>query len=242
MVQFVCVCMCETPCACMHVCANGAECVRLFLVDSYLACRRQSRKCFSTGALKCDSVYECVKKVCMCMWTATTAPSPMPAGLPMKGLDVWGGKDGVMVEGGGGRTEEVKDSCQLALSNWTRSHQIFTRTFLPLSSCCYLGLCPSTTLCLLTLSQIPALTFISVFSPFAISLSLFSCPPHLISPPILHSNLFLSANILSHLLCARCAGQIQLAPWQPSKPCIAGILWMLSDGSSGRRCVSYVCV
>lgn len=56
---------------------------------------------------------------------------------------------------------------------------------------------------------------------FAISPSLFSSPPLLAPPPLLHSNLRL---FCQHPLCAQCAGQIQRAPWQPSKPCMAGIL------------------
>lgn len=59
-VQYVCVCS-------MCVCASAKR-VCVFPVDSYLACRRQSRKCFSTGPLRCDCVYECVFEcVCECV-------------------------------------------------------------------------------------------------------------------------------------------------------------------------------
>lgn len=45
---------------------------------------------------------------------------------------------------------------------------------------------------------------------------------------------FFPANTVSHSpLWARCTGQIQLAQWQPSKPCIAGIMCMLTDGMQG---------
>lgn len=65
-------------------------------------------------------------------------------------------------------------------------------------------------------------------------LSLFYCPPQLIPPPPSQSFFFFPANTVSHSpLWARCTGQIQLAQWQPSKPCIAGIMCMLTDGMQG---------
>lgn len=213
MVQFVCVWITRS---CMYVWAKRLSSEQLSRLPQAI---QEMLFRWSPQMWQCVSVS---RGVCMCIWTATTAPSPVPAGLPMKGLDVWGEEDR------GGHKLLPAPSFKLD----QKSSEFFRGP-----SCCYLcRLWLSITLRLSTPPPTPSSRLYLHFQPFC-NLSVFlllPTPPRISSHPPIQS--FFSANILS---CSRWAGQIQLEPWQPSKPCIAGMVWMRSDGSSGWACVLF---
>lgn len=84
MVQFVCVWITRS---CMYVWAKRLSSEQLSRLPQAI---QEMLFRWSPQMWQCVSVS---RGVCMCIWTATTAPSPVPAGLPMKGLDVWGEED-----------------------------------------------------------------------------------------------------------------------------------------------------
>lgn len=113
----------------------------------------------------------------VCVLNSNNRPQPTASWTPpWKGFFVWGGVGGGVM--GWGIEDRGGHSLLPAHSFWTRSHQSPRRTFLPLSSCCYLRLYLP-----ITASSAQTLASISVSCPSAIMLSLFYCPPQLIPPP-----------------------------------------------------------
>ncbi|MEQ2278685.1 hypothetical protein AMECASPLE_001536 [Ameca splendens] len=108
---------------------------------------------------------------------------------------------------------------------------VFRETLRPLSSCCFLHLNLSIT----PLSHTNTCLYLSF--QLLCNHHLYSTA-HPISHPLLFSTpivlFYFSLPTSSSTLCARRPGQIQLAPWKPSKPCIAGMMYMLKDGVRGR--------
>ena len=175
-------------------------------MDSYLTSCRPSRKCFSTGPSRCDSVFE---HVYMCVFEWPHSPQPSASWTPHERT--------FLVHRGEVMGREVKDRGGHSILQ-AHSYKLNQR------SSVFSEDLTSTPLLLLPLSLPPHLSLpfhphllpsaglYLGFSPSAISVSIPLPTPPPDPPPILHSTHFFLPTS-SPTLCAQCPGQIQLAPW-----------------------------